>query len=121
MQGRECPFILANSKENLIHTPITFEPGTNWEYGNGAEWLALMFPTLAGVEYEDYLQENICKPLGMTGTTFYPFDRKELMPVRFGAGAVPDPAAIARGETGNGKVTWEELNGQLDLLTLPRK
>jgi CubicO group peptidase (beta-lactamase class C family) len=83
-----------------------------------------MFPHFAQEEYEEYLQKKVCKPLGLTGTTFYPFgpgwdDR--LMPVRFGAGAVPDPSKIGVGVTGNGEIIWEKLDGQLPLLTLPRK
>jgi CubicO group peptidase (beta-lactamase class C family) len=69
-----------------------------------------MLPTLVGKSTEEYLQENVLRPLGMTGTTFYPFDRGErLMPLRYGRGAE------------EGKPVWEELNGQMDLLTLPRK
>lgn len=65
-----------------------------------------MLPSIAGVETEEYLQENVLRPLGMSNTTFYPFDRGDkLMPLRF------------RSEDGE----WQELKDQLPLLTLPRK
>ncbi|GFZ50619.1 hypothetical protein JCM24511_08377 [Saitozyma sp. JCM 24511] len=116
-------FVNSCKAENLIHTPITFEPGTHYEYGNSAEWLALMFPQLGGEDYEEYMQKNLCQPLGMKGTTFYPFGPEwddRLMPLRFGAGAVADPSKIGEGIQGDGKITWEKLDNQLPLLTLPR-
>jgi CubicO group peptidase (beta-lactamase class C family) len=71
-----------------------------------------MLPTIVGQPMEDYLQENVLKPLGMSHTTFYPFSpewKDKLLPIRFGQGAEQP-----------GEIKWEELNGQLDLLTLPR-
>jgi hypothetical protein len=87
-------------------------------------WLALMFPQLGGEDYEEYMQKNLCQPLGMKGTTFYPFGPEwddRLMPLRFGAGAVADPSKIGEGIQGDGKITWEKLDNQLPLLTLPRR
>ena len=84
-----------------------------------------MFPTIAKEEYENFLQENLCKPLRMTGTTFYPFGEgwdQRLRPLRY----AKDAGGRVDSTTGEkvlepGQWTWEELNGQLDLLTLPRK
>ena len=72
-----------------------------------------MFPTIAGVEVEDYLRENVLNPLGMTHTTYYPFGSAwddKLLPLRYGRDAAE-----------GGAITWEVLKGQLDGLTLPRK
>ena len=115
------------AQENLIHTPITFSPGTHYEYGNSAEWLALIFPTVAnGQQYEDFLQENLCKPLGMKGTSFFPFGSawdERLRPLRYAKDAGGRPGEPPKGESvlEPKDWTWEELKGQLDLLTLPRK
>ncbi|ORX37917.1 beta-lactamase/transpeptidase-like protein [Kockovaella imperatae] len=121
-------FVNSCKVENLIHTPITFSPGTHYEYGNSAEWLALMFPTISqGREYEEFLQDRLCGPLGMKGTTFFPFgkawdDRLRVLRYARDAGGRPGGAA-APGETVKEPKdwTWEKLDGQLDLLTLPRK
>jgi methyl acetate hydrolase len=112
-------------QENLIHTPLTEQPGTRWQYGNSAEWLALLLPhilqahdllphTLSGdlplkFATEGYLQENVLKPLGMRNTTYYPFGEEfegRLMPLRW---------------YDEEKKGYEELMGQCDLLKLPRR
>lgn len=49
-----------------------------------------MLPTIVGTGTEEYLQENVLKPLGMSSTTYYPFSpgfKDKLMPLRFGRGA----------------------------------
>jgi CubicO group peptidase (beta-lactamase class C family) len=53
-------------------------------------WLALILPEIVGTGTEEYLQENVLKPLGMNSTTYYPFTEEfkdRLMPLRFGRGA----------------------------------
>ena len=49
-----------------------------------------MLPTIVGTGTEEYMQENVLKPLGMNSTTYYPFTQEfkdKLMPIRFGRGA----------------------------------
>jgi CubicO group peptidase (beta-lactamase class C family) len=84
-----------------------------------------MLPTiLGGQSVEDYLQENVLQPLGMNSTTYYPFGASfddRLMPLRYARSTETDP----RGREGRlipgEDLKWEVLNGQLDLLTLPRR
>jgi CubicO group peptidase (beta-lactamase class C family) len=84
-----------------------------------------MLPTiLGGQSTEDYLQENVLRPLGMSSTTYYPFGPEfddRLLPVRYAQSTQVDSTGreemLAPGEDFN----WEVLNGQLDLLTLPRR
>jgi CubicO group peptidase (beta-lactamase class C family) len=52
--------------------PLLFEPGEGWAYSTGIDWAAIMVTRVTGKSLEDYMQENIFKPLGMTSTTFYP-------------------------------------------------
>jgi methyl acetate hydrolase len=105
---------------------LTEQPGTRWQYGNSAEWLALLLPSilqahdllpqnLSGDDQdvkfatEEYLQENVLKPLGMRNTTYYPFGEEfegRLMPLRW---------------YNEEKKTYEELVDQCDLLKLPRR
>ncbi|MCC6892619.1 MAG: beta-lactamase family protein [Anaerolineae bacterium] len=52
---------------------ITFSnpPGVKYEYSNfGYAILGRIVTNVAGVLYQDYVTENILKPLGMTSTTF---------------------------------------------------
>ncbi|TXT15978.1 hypothetical protein VHUM_00481 [Vanrija humicola] len=104
---RGTGFVNSCKVENLIHTPLMFPPESTFEYGNSAEWLGLILPSLVGVSTEDYFQEHILRPLGMADTTFFPFGddvAHPLVPLRFG------------GDNG-----YEVLADQLPLLTLPRK
>jgi CubicO group peptidase (beta-lactamase class C family) len=58
---------------------------------------------------EEYLQENVLKPLGMRNTTYYPFGEEfegRLMPLRW---------------YNEEKRGYEELVDQCDLLKLPRR
>ncbi|KLT44536.1 beta-lactamase/transpeptidase-like protein, partial [Cutaneotrichosporon oleaginosum] len=100
-------FVNSCKIENLVNTPLCFAPGTDWSYGNSAEWLGLILPTLVGTSTEEYFQTHLLRPLGMADSSFYP-DNPEwadrLVPLRF------------RSESG-----FERLKDQMPLLTLPRK
>ena len=58
--------------------PLIFEPGTRWQYGQGLDWTGRLVEAVSGLTLEDYFQQNICHPLGMTDTTFvFPSDKFE--------------------------------------------
>lgn len=67
---------LAASEDDLsawMAKGITFSnpPGVKYEYSNfGYAILGRIVTNVAGVLYQDYVTENILKPLGMTSTTF---------------------------------------------------
>jgi len=49
--------------------PLHFEPGSKREYSNGGYVvLGLIIEKASGQDYYDYVQENICRPAGMTRT-----------------------------------------------------
>jgi CubicO group peptidase (beta-lactamase class C family) len=52
--------------------PLLFEPGESWAYSTGIDWAGVMVARVTGKSLEDYMRENIFKPLGMTSTTFFP-------------------------------------------------
>jgi CubicO group peptidase (beta-lactamase class C family) len=53
--------------------PMQFEPGSKWQYcQTGINSLGRIIEVVSGKHYQDYLDEKIFKPLGMTDTTFYP-------------------------------------------------
>ncbi|GAA5894055.1 hypothetical protein JCM6882_007973 [Rhodosporidiobolus microsporus] len=103
-------------KENLLAVPPTEIPGTTYQYGNCSEWLGLVIQSVTGLDLDDYFRANIFAPLGMEKTGFYPFDSpelaKDLMPLRW------HNSAEMRKEKGEGE--WVELQGQQDILKLPR-
>jgi len=54
-------------------TPLRFEPGTKWEYGNGGfEVAGRVIEVISGESLEAFLQARLFAPLGMSDTTFWP-------------------------------------------------
>ncbi len=77
---------LANTDEQLIYLykkGISFsnDPGLGYEYSNlGFATLGYIIKKVTGKSYQEYITENILKPLGMTHT-YYEYDKvpKELL------------------------------------------
>lgn len=57
---------------------MTFQPGTSWRYGAGLDWAGKVIEKLSGKPLEQYFQEHIWTPLGMTNSTFHPEKREPL-------------------------------------------
>jgi len=62
---------IAESMEKLGKAPITFEPGTKWQYGLSIDVLGRVVEVASGLELDDYIRENITKPLGIEKLDFY--------------------------------------------------
>lgn len=55
--------------------PLFFEPGSRWRYSNaGYVTLGAVIEHVSGMNYLDYVRENIFKPLGMNDTDSYSHD-----------------------------------------------
>jgi CubicO group peptidase (beta-lactamase class C family) len=101
-------WFLKNSKEGrrltkstnpaeAYQAPLLFEPGEGWAYSTGIDWAGVMVSRVSGRSLEDYMQENIWRPLRMTSTTFYPEKYPDLLP-RLAAMAVrDDEGKLSRG------------------------
>jgi CubicO group peptidase (beta-lactamase class C family) len=56
--------------------PLTFEPGSKWEYSNyGFILLGLVIERVSGQSYYDYVRDHVYKPAGMTSTGSEPEDQ----------------------------------------------
>ena len=56
-------------------TPLRFEPGTKWEYGNGGfEVAGRIIEIISEQPLEAFMQTRLFDLLGMTDTTFWPSD-----------------------------------------------
>lgn len=67
----EPPMGLSGHVIKAYSTPLLFEPGEGWAYGGGVDWAGVMVSRLnGGVTLEQYMQKNICEPLGMDSTTY---------------------------------------------------
>ncbi len=63
------PNVLSLQKAGL-NTPLTFQPGTHWEYGIGIDWVGQMVEAVSGKTLGEFVSENITGPLGMVDTAF---------------------------------------------------
>jgi CubicO group peptidase (beta-lactamase class C family) len=50
--------------------PLAFHPGEQWSYGPSVDVQAFLVERLSGKPFDQYLQENIFNPLGMTNTHY---------------------------------------------------
>jgi CubicO group peptidase (beta-lactamase class C family) len=90
-------------KETVIdlikNYPPIFEPGTNWQYNNsGYILLGDIVEKISGLTLEEYLEENIFKPLKMNNTGVYS-DKKEASDLAIGYTGFLDFKPIENNET----------------------
>ena len=53
--------------------PLTFEPGSKYEYSNaGIDTAGRIIEAVSGMSYEQFMQKRLFDPLGMKDTTFRP-------------------------------------------------
>ncbi len=53
-----------------LAAPLTFDPGTRWQYGINIDWAGRMVEAVSGDDLESYFQTHIFAPLGMTDTGY---------------------------------------------------
>lgn len=64
---------LAVSIEHNLLEPLVHQPGTQYLYSNeGTDTAGRIIEVVAGIPYEQFLQERLFGPLGMKDTTFTP-------------------------------------------------
>lgn len=63
------PMTLHELIDSFKHLELNFEPGRKFEYSNsGYTLLTAIIEKVSGMSYAEYIQENICRPLGMDNT-----------------------------------------------------
>ncbi len=67
----DSPISTQQFAERIAAIPLSFEPGTDFEYGLSADILGAVVETVSGMKYGDYLRKYIFEPLGMKDTGFY--------------------------------------------------
>ncbi|TXT10573.1 hypothetical protein VHUM_02078 [Vanrija humicola] len=63
-------FFNPDSGLKALEVPLLFEPGTSFVYGIGIDWAGVLVERLSGKTLEEYFQERIFRPLGITSITF---------------------------------------------------
>jgi len=56
--------------EKLARMPLSFHPGTCWQYGHEYDVLGMLIETVSQKSLEEYFQERIITPLNMNDTSF---------------------------------------------------
>lgn len=63
--------------EKLAKIPLAYQPGTKWVYSASMDIQGYIVEKLSGQTLPDFMQEHICKPLGMKDTGFFvPADKR---------------------------------------------
>ncbi len=66
---------LRNRVRSYAMLPLKFEPGTQYQYANaGTNTCGRIIEVVSGLVYEDFMDQRLFGPLGMSDTTFWPND-----------------------------------------------
>jgi CubicO group peptidase (beta-lactamase class C family) len=61
----------AQLAERIAGLPLAYQPGTTWAYGYSFDILARVIEVVSGQSLQQFEQQRLFGPLGMTGTGFY--------------------------------------------------
>ena len=88
---------LAEMMERVGKLPIKFDPGTQFQYGLSTDVLGRVIEVISRQALDDFIDQKICKPLGMSDTFFIvPQDKRS----RIVAAYVPATSGIEKLELG---------------------
>lgn len=62
---------LAEMVDIMAGLPLSYHPGTSWEYSLATDVMARLVEVLSGQPFDDFLQTRIFTPLGMADTGFF--------------------------------------------------
>ena len=67
----------------LAEDPLSFEPGTKWQYSLSHDVLAAVVEVVSGKKFRDYVKENIFDPLGMENCVYHNEDLWDKMAAQY--------------------------------------
>ncbi|MFM1988154.1 MAG: hypothetical protein RJA99_1111 [Pseudomonadota bacterium] len=67
----QLPFDLTGMAERLGRLPLSYAPGSTWEYSISTDVLGLVVERASGQKLDAFLQQRILGPLKMTDTAFW--------------------------------------------------
>lgn len=68
---KDCSLSTLDVAKRFSKIPLSFEPGTDYNYGFSADILAAVIEVVSGLKFSDYLFKNIFEPLNMKDTAFF--------------------------------------------------
>ena len=96
---------LADMIDGFAALPLSFQPGTDWQYSVATDVLGYLVQAVADMPLADFLKERIFAPLGMVDTDFYvPSGKADRLAAIYGSPTNVDPIVIAPDEVANGDV-----------------
>ncbi len=83
----DADWTLETLMEHLAEVPLRFHPGEHWSYTVSTDVCARLVEIISGQRFDDYLDEHIFSPLGMTDTAFsVPDDEIDRFAALYGRG-----------------------------------
>jgi len=70
-ESRKPDWAIGDYVKELAKLPLNFEPGTSWEYGPSTDVVGRLVEVLSRQKLDEFLNERIFEPLGMSDTAFY--------------------------------------------------
>ncbi|KAI2638841.1 beta-lactamase family protein [Hypomontagnella submonticulosa] len=58
--------------KDILKMPLRFQPGEKWKYGISIDWAGIVVERKTGISLNEYIQKNICQPLGLENVSFIP-------------------------------------------------
>jgi CubicO group peptidase (beta-lactamase class C family) len=95
--------------ERIAKLPLSYQPGTTWDYSNSTDVLGRIVEVISGKSLYEFEKERILDPLGMKDTSFYIADEARRQRIaepfendrKIGNGiAIGDPRVVGKWEAG---------------------
>ncbi|OPJ57905.1 serine hydrolase domain-containing protein [Clostridium oryzae] len=81
----EGKYSIRDFVKRIAEVPLSFDPGTHWQYSLNHDVLGAFIEVLSGKSFGEFLEEEIFKPLGMKNTSFrIPEEKKDRLSVLYG-------------------------------------
>lgn len=83
---------LAQMMDVLAELPLTFHPGTRWEYSVATDVLSRLVEVVTGQAFADALLSRVLQPLGMSSTGFFvPAEQQHHLAGYYQGASLTDP------------------------------
>ncbi|PWN50907.1 beta-lactamase/transpeptidase-like protein, partial [Violaceomyces palustris] len=127
------PIELTLDKKSTLHNILVQQPGTDFVYGQGIDWVGLLVERISGKSLLDFMRENLFQPLGMKSTSFYACDVAKSssgatqlpdcdngMTLHWRSGEVEEATEVVSGQGSKGKkqASLSRIEGQLPTMDM---
>jgi CubicO group peptidase (beta-lactamase class C family) len=103
----------------IAKLPLVFQPGSKWLYSMATDVIGRLIEIISGSPLPDFINEKVCKPLGMQDTTFLvPSEQAKRLSTLYGKGKESDLAVLDNSIGGDYVKTKLYLGGSGMLSTI---